>query len=153
MCAVSNARCPAAAICVPIGWRCFSKISFMVAILTCAFPLGVCGVCLVGLWWVRQKKKKEKKKPNWLNVKQWPMWFGFPLKMSGIPKLVWNQKGYPYVDGYAQNCSSCVHFLPCVSQLFHSVYDKWLSILDKWPFLLLCSYYFYFSFPISYKSL
>lgn len=41
----------------------------MVAILTCAFPLGVCGVCLVGLWWVRQKKQKEKKKAKLIKCK------------------------------------------------------------------------------------
>lgn len=35
-------------------------ISFMVEVLTCAFPLGVCGVCLVGLWWLRQKAKMNK---------------------------------------------------------------------------------------------
>lgn len=29
----------------------------MVAVSVCVFPLGVCGVCLVGLWWLRPKAK------------------------------------------------------------------------------------------------
>lgn len=62
-------------------------ISVMVAILMCAFHLGVCGVCLVALWWLRQKAKTNKRKAVanviWVSLEN--VWHSeISLKSKGI---------------------------------------------------------------------